>query len=196
MDSTVDRASTAVLLMDLQNEVLEMLPYADRRQSLLANAWAVLEAARAAKLAVFHIVVQFEAGYPEVNPRNKSFSGLKAAGRLQKGSAGAAVSRAVAPVAGESVVTKVRVGAFSTTNLETLLRARGISHLVLAGYATSGVVLSTVRWAADMDYALTVVADACADADEEVHRVLTEKVFPRQATVLSTQQFKSLLGAG
>jgi nicotinamidase-related amidase len=34
-----------------------------------------------------------------------------------------------------------------------------------------------------LDYRLTILADACADADPEVHRVLTEKVFPRQAAV-------------
>jgi len=54
---------------------------------------------------------------------------------------------------------------------------------VLGGISTSGVVLSTVRQAADLDYRLTVLADACGDWDMEVHRVLTEKVFPRQAVV-------------
>ena len=50
--------------------------------------------------------------------------------------------------------------------------------------ATSGVVLSTVRWAADADYALIVLEDGCADTDEEVHRILMHKVFPRQETVV------------
>src|ERR1044071_743246 len=45
---------------------------------------------------------------------------------------------------------------------------------------TSGVVLSTLREAADRDFGLTVLADACLDNDPEVHRVLTEKVFPAQ----------------
>jgi len=55
---------------------------------------------------------------------------------------------------------------------------------VLTGIATSGVVLSTLRHAADLDFRLAVLADACADGDPEVHRVLMEKVFPRQAEVL------------
>jgi len=46
-------------------------------------------------------------------------------------------------------------------------------------------VLSTLREAADKDFAIQVLADACADSDSEVHRVLTEKVFPRQADVLT-----------
>jgi nicotinamidase-related amidase len=64
-----------------------------------------------------------------------------------------------------------------------VLRSGGIDSLVLAGIATSGVVLSTVRQAADLDYQLTVLADGCLDADPEVHRVLTEQVFPRQAEI-------------
>jgi nicotinamidase-related amidase len=64
-----------------------------------------------------------------------------------------------------------------------------VSSLVLAGIATSGVVLSTLRQAADLDYQLTVLADGCADADPEVHRVLLEKVFPRQAAVVTTEEW-------
>jgi nicotinamidase-related amidase len=58
---------------------------------------------------------------------------------------------------------------------------------VVAGIATSGVVLSTVRHAADADYRLVVVEDCCADRDPEVHGVLIEKVFPRQATVMKAE---------
>ena len=76
----------------------------------------------------------------------------------------------------------------SGTDLEMVLRARGIDTLVLLGIATSGVVLSTVRHAADADYQLVVVSDCCADADEEVHRVLTEKVLVRQATVATANE--------
>ena len=81
------------------------------------------------------------------------------------------------------VVTKRRVSAFTGSDLEVVLRSNGIDSLVLAGIATSGVVLSTVRQAADLDYRLTVLADGCLDADAAVHRVLLENVFPRQAEV-------------
>jgi nicotinamidase-related amidase len=91
------------------------------------------------------------------------------------------------------IVTKRRVGAFATTDLESVLRAHEVPCLVLLGIATSGVVLSTVRWAADADYVLIVLEDGCADADEEVHRVLMQKVFPRQATVVPSQAFLQAL---
>jgi nicotinamidase-related amidase len=138
--------------------------------------------------------VRFREGYPEVSPRNKLFQGLKSAGRLREGTPGAEIHRDVAPQSGEVIVTKRRVGAFSTTDMETVLKAKGITHLALMGVATSGVVLSTVRWAADADYELTVLADCCADADDEVHRVLTQKVFPRQATVVSSTEFLQAIG--
>jgi nicotinamidase-related amidase len=165
----------------------------ERQEILLERAEASLAAARRAALLVIFVVVRFREGYPEVSPRNKRFSALKAAGRLREGTSGAEIHARLAPRSGESVVTKRRVGAFSTTDLEAILRAHGITTLALSGIATSGVVLSTVRWAADLDYRLIVLADACADRDDEVHRVLTEKVFPAQATVLSTQAFLGLL---
>jgi nicotinamidase-related amidase len=79
------------------------------------------------------------------------------------------------------------VSAFAGTDLDMILRANGIETLVLAGIATSGVVLSTLRHAADADYKVVVAEDCCADRDPEVHRVLTEKVFPRQATIVKVE---------
>ena len=70
-----------------------------------------------------------------------------------------------------------------------MLRARGIERLMLTGIATSGVVLSILRAAADLDFALTVLSDGCADGDPEVDRVLKEKVFPRQADVVTVEQW-------
>ena len=96
------------------------------------------------------------------------------------------------PQADEVVVTKRRVSAFAGSDLEVILRAYGVQHLVLTGIATSGVVLSTLREAADKDYGLTVLADCCADSDEEVHRVLTTKIFPRQADVLTVEEWQAV----
>ncbi len=46
-----------------------------------------------------------------------------------------------------------------------------------------------LRQAADLDYRLVVLADACLNGDPEVHRVLTEKVFSRQATVCTVTEW-------
>jgi nicotinamidase-related amidase len=184
----LDKSHTAVLIMDYQNDIVSMLP--EKKQPLLLDrASRILKEARLSHLPIIYIAVRFREGYPEISPQNKLFSGLKESGRFREGTSGAEIHSKVTPQPGDLVVTKRRVGAFSTTDLEILLRAKNVRTLVLFGISTSGVVLSTVRWAADMDYSLFVISDACADSDEEVHRVLTEKVFPRQATVITTAEF-------
>jgi nicotinamidase-related amidase len=92
-------------------------------------------------------------------------------------------------------VLKKRVSAFTGSDLDVLLRGAEIDTLVLTGIATSGVVLSTLRQAADRDFRLVVLADGCLDSDSEVHRVLTEKVFPRQAEVTTVEEWVAGLGA-
>ncbi len=86
-------------------------------------------------------------------------------------------------------MTKRRVSAFSGSDLDVILRSLGVDSLVLTGIATSGVVLSTLRQAADLDFGLTVLSDLCADNDPETHRVLMGKVFPRQAAVMTAAEW-------
>ncbi len=191
---TVNRAGTAVLVMDYENDIVGSLPE-DVRVPLLEKAAAIIKEARQRNIPVMYVVVRFRDGYPEVNVHNKLFRALKESGRLKEGTAGAEIDQKVAPLPGEVVVTKRRVGAFSTTDLETVLRARNINTIVLAGISTSGVVLSTVRWAADKDYSIVVLSDACADRDPEVQRVLMDKVFPWQATVVTSGEFLKAIGA-
>lgn len=192
-DLNLNPATTAVLIMDYQNEIVSMLPE-NVQVSVLDRASTILKEARQAHLPVIYVVVRFRDGYPEINVQNKLFSGLKESGRLREGTPGAEIHARVAPQPGD-IVTKRRVGAFSTTDLETVLRAKNIHTLALFGISTSGVVLSTVRWAADMDYKLVVISDACADRDAEVNRVLMDKVFPWQAAVATTQEFFKAIGA-
>ena len=178
---SVDPKTSALLVMDFQAAIVE--GFAADNDALLARTASLIDVARRAGMKVIYVVVGFRPGYPEVSPRNQSFGAIRQTSRFLEGAAGTEVHAAVAPKPGEVVVTKHRVSAFAGTDLDMILRANGIETLVLAGIATSGVVLSTIRQAADADYKVVVVADCCADRDAEVHRVLTEKVFPRQATV-------------
>jgi nicotinamidase-related amidase len=84
-------------------------------------------------------------------------------GRFEADTDDAAVNPDVAPRPDERIFTKRRAGAFSTTDLDVLLREAGRDTLVLFGISTSGCVLSTVRWGADINYRLVVVKDACDD---------------------------------
>ena len=145
---------------------------------------------------MIYVVVGFRSGYPEVSDRNATFNRLKASGAFATGAENAKIHPAVAPLASEIVVTKHRVSAFAGTDLDLMLRANGIETLILTGIITSGVVLSTLSHAADADYRLLVVGDCCSDGDEEVHRVLLEKVFPRQATITTAAGLAQAMGAG
>jgi nicotinamidase-related amidase len=181
----LDVKRTALLVMDFQRLIVD--GYATDKVALLDRTARLLDAARAAHLPVIYVVVGFRAGHPEVSERNMSFSAIKGGGIFAAGSEGAEIHPAVAPKSGDVVVTKHRVSAFTGTDLDMILRATGVETLLLAGIATSGVVLSTVRHAADADYRLVVVGDCCSDMDDEVHRLLIERVFTRQATVVASQ---------
>jgi nicotinamidase-related amidase len=189
---SLDPETSALLVMDFQTAVVAMIAAGDG--ALLSRAASLVDAARTAGVRVVYVVVGFRAGYPELSPRNASFAPVRESGRFAEGSAGTEVHPALAPRPGDVVVTKHRVSAFAGTDLDMVLRANGIDTLVLAGIATSGVVLSTVRHAADADYRIVVVEDCCADRDAEVHRVLTEKVFARQTVVTKTAEVIAALG--
>jgi nicotinamidase-related amidase len=192
--SDIIARNAALLLMDFQNAIVGMV--GEGGAALLERAQKGRAAARAAGMAVMHVRVAFsDADYAAVSPRNKSFAALGKSRFLTEGTPAAAIHDALAPSDVEEVFTKHRVGAFGTTNLAERLAARGIDTLVLAGIATSGVVLSTLRDGADRDYRLFVLSDVCADMDAEVHRVLMEKVFPRQADVIALDAFLAAVAA-
>jgi nicotinamidase-related amidase len=184
---SIERDGTAVLIMDYQTDIVGFL--GAPQEPLLKRAARVLQESRGAKIPVIYVVVGFRAGYPEISPRNSRFAAIKQSGRFASNAPGSEVHPAVAPQAGDLAVVKHRVSAFTGTDLDMILRAKGIQTLVLLGIATSGVVLSTLRHAADSDYRCIVLKDCCADRDAEVHRCLTEKVFPAQATVVTSDEF-------
>ena len=185
--------STALLIMDVQRDIVDR--FADHDGGYLDRLATAIAAARAADVMVGYVTVGFRPGYPEVSDRNKSFAAVAGTGRFTDGDPTREVHPAVAPQPGDVLVTKRRVSAFTGSDLDVVLRARGTDHLVLTGIATSGVVLSTLRQAADLDYRLTVLADGCLDADPEVHQVLLGKVFPRQAEVTSVADWTAGLTA-
>jgi len=190
MDTDNKQSNMALLVMDVQGAIAKMLAEPDL---FFAAANTAILAARQQKIPVIYVVVGFRKGYPEMSPANRSFAQLRA-GAMQLDSPEAySVHPSVAPQADDIIITKKRVSAFTGSDLEVVLRSLGVRHIILSGIATSGVVLSTIREAADKDYHISVLADCCADRDEEVHRVLTTKIFPRQAEVLTAEQWAAQL---
>lgn len=183
---SIDPSNSIVLSMDFQNDIVtKFVPVAPE---LLERAGSVLAAARAAQIPIVHIVVQFRPGHPEIADRGL-FQMVKGMNGLVEGTDGAAIHSAVAPQESDVVVTKRRVSAFAGSDLDCVLRGSGRTHLVLLGVATSGVVLSTVRAASDLDYDMHVVSDCCADGDAEVHACLIDKIFPRMAPSVTAAEF-------
>lgn len=187
-----DTNRSALLLMDFQAEIVEMLAGGGSRAAV-GRAAAALAAARAAGMPVIFVRVAYRPGHADASGRNKRVAMLRDQGRLVDGTPGAAIVAELAPLENEPVVVKRRVGALSYTDLQALLSALEVDTLVLCGLATSGVVLSTVRQAVDADYRIVVLRDACADGDNEVHRVLMDKVFASQGTVLTVDEFITTL---
>ncbi|UOQ45911.1 cysteine hydrolase [Halobacillus salinarum] len=181
---------TALLLMDLQNGIVSR--YGDQTE-VVEPFQKALSIARENDIPVFFIRVGFSEGYPEVNSRNKIFSAISQSGGMTLSDDSTQIHESVKPQENEAIITKYRFSAFAGSTLEVILRSQGINSLILSGISTSGVVLSTLREAADKDFSLTVLKDACLDADAEVHQVLIEKVFPRQAEVITVEDWANTL---
>jgi nicotinamidase-related amidase len=190
---SLDRSKTALLIADFYAEMMRTLPHAVDRM-VVQKAQAVQRAARDAGILVCYSATVFRPGYVEISDRNKSFSQRKRSGQPAAADPVELIHPAVKPMDGEVVVGKHRVNAMYGTGLDLVLRANDIDTLVILGYATSGVVLSTVRYAADLDYRLFVVEDCCSDQDPEVHDFLTQRIFPRQADVTASEEVIRALG--
>ncbi|MES9511848.1 isochorismatase family cysteine hydrolase [Streptomyces sp. NPDC000609] len=184
-------ARTELLVMDIQNGVASHISDPE----YLPRVTRAIEAARHAGVPVIHAGIGFRPGHPEIHSRNRTFAALPEDAFVH-GDPATDFHAAVAPAPGEATVFKNRVNAFAGNDLHQILAAGGVDHLVLAGIATGGVVLSTACLVADLDYRLTVLSDGCADPDPALHRLLVEKVFARRGDVPSVDEWvKSLATA-
>ncbi len=182
-------ARTALLAMDLQPHHLARLP-----ADYLPRAVRALGTARAAGVPVIHVALRLRPGHIDAHPRNKIFGSLPSH-LFTADDPAAAIHPDVAPAEGEIVVYKNRVSAFAGNNLQQILAAQDIDRLVLAGVSTAGIVLSTALQAADLDYQVTVLSDACADPNPALHHTLVTDVLPRRGEVATVEQWAYTLHA-
>lgn len=154
----MENNKTALLIMDMQMGILGRLP--QQGAEIVRHVAGAINIAMEKDILVIFVRVGFRKGLPEVSAQNKTFSAAK--NQLMNADLDAFMH--LHPDLGIAedniIVNKKRVSAFSGSDLEMILRAQNISHLVLTGIATSGVVLSTLREASDKDYQLTVLSDA------------------------------------
>jgi len=163
----IDRDKTAVVIMDFQQRIVAN--NASEPENVVKQAASVLDGARKAGIPIIYV--------------------MHRGGALTEYAPDVELHPGVPPAEGEKIITKVRPGPFSTTDLDVTLRESGRDTIVIMGVSTSGCVLSCTRWAVDVNYKFIVVSDACSDGDAEVHRVLTEKIYPRFGTVVNAQEF-------
>lgn len=174
----------ALLVMDMQEPILKQL-----NPSITKQVAKTIEYARIQNIPIIYIRAVMRKGAPEINTNNKFFSSHRLVLESVNPEEWAKISKEISPKEHDIIVDKRRFGAFEGTDLDLILRSKGYTSLILTGVVTSGVVLSTVREAADKDYHITVISDACSDINEETHNFLMKNIFPLQADVLSFDQW-------
>jgi nicotinamidase-related amidase len=167
----------ALLALHYQNDICHpegRIPFSLNRDSTEAGRFLgasrrALAAARADGWTIAHIHIAFAEDYSDL-PRNCAlFKKVETLDALKRGSWGAAPLAGFEPHAGEPLVTHNCNSAFRRTHLEALLAERGVSRVHVMGLATQFSVEHTVRDAADIGYAVTVLANCCASGDAEAH---------------------------
>jgi nicotinamidase-related amidase len=188
---------TALFLLDLQIVNAKRDPSMD---ALMTHTASVVKAARNKGITIAHCRVAFtDAEMAKIPDHNSVFSQLKhnpaLAAQLGVNSSDSAFHPAVAPMNGDIVLRKNRIGPFfnAPQDVHAIFKARGIDTLLIGGVATSGAVATTVVQGADLDYRLFVVEDTCADSDKETHQFFM-KFFKKRATVIKSEELNSLIG--
>jgi nicotinamidase-related amidase len=183
---SVDFARTALVIIDMQRDFLEPGGFGaalGNDVALLGAALlpckAMLAGARAAGMLVIHTREGHRPDLSDAPPakvlRGDPATRIGAAGPmgriLVRGEAGHDIVPALAPLPGEPVIDKPGKGAFYQTDLDLMLRNRGIETLLVSGVTTEVCVHTTVREANDRGYRCLVLGDACASYFPEFHRV-------------------------
>ena len=169
--------------MDVQTAIVAGAP-----PSMLRAVRVALDGAHGTGIPVVYIQVLLRPGRAGVSPRNKRLTRLHE--MLTEGAPGLEILPAVAPLPEDFVLTKHRVSSFAGSGLEVLLRSLDVTHLVLAGVSTSTAVLATALAAADLDFELTVLSDACFNGSALAeHELLVDELFPAIAEVMTADQW-------
>jgi len=189
-------SKTALLLLDLQNEMVDPKgklggalagPAAER--NVVANAATALEAARAKGMVVAFIRLAFRPDYKDclsVAPRVQK---LKSAGAAVLGTWGCEFPKAIDPRPDEPIFNKQCVNPFFNTGLMTWLLRQGVERLVLGGVATNLVAEATARAADDAGFAVTVLEDCCAAPSPAWHEFSVKNMLPLFGTVSTAAEF-------
>lgn len=173
----LDPATTALVLVDLQNGIVGM-PLAPRSgPDVLAVGKTLAERFRAAKAKVVLVRVDFAEDYADAPSTPVDQPMTRSPGGMPKEWSALAAGLAQP---GDLHIVKRHWGAFHGAELDLQLRGRGIRTIVFGGIATNFGVESTARHAWELGY---IAEDACTSRSADLHAVAVEAIFPRIARV-------------
>jgi nicotinamidase-related amidase len=174
----MDPAKTAIVLVEYQNDftteggvlhgaVKTVMDQTD----MLTHTKALVSAARAAGATIIHSPIQFAAGYYEITRHPYGIlKGVVDSNAFVKGSWGAEIVGDLTPADGDIVLEGKRgLDAFASTNLDFILRSKGIETVALAGFLTNCCVESTMRSAYERGYEVITLTDCLAGTSPEEH---------------------------
>jgi len=189
-------SASMLLVMDMINDLVSEsgAGAATYREAIVSRGVleataSAISAARKAGVPVGFVRIGFSDDYRECPPDSPIFSKARETGMFRLAGDGARVHASLSPQPRDFDIVKHRVSPFYGTALEPVLRAQGISRLVLCGVSTNGVVHSGAREAHDRDYACVVLEDCCAAASAEEHDRALRCMQP-YASVVSSSGFR------
>ncbi|SMF45689.1 Nicotinamidase-related amidase [Tistlia consotensis] len=195
-DKTLVPAATAVLIVDVQNAEIEEHYRAEKpeywqavHERALPALKRLVEGARAAGSEVVYTVIEALTRDGRDRSLDHKLSGIL----VPRGSEGARVIDAVAPLDDEIVLPKTSSGIFNSTNVDYVLRNLGVENLIVAGFLTDQCVDMAVRDAADRGYYVICAADGCASHTDERHRTAL-KAFGGYCRVQNVEEILADLG--
>lgn len=166
---------SALLVLDFINDIVHekgkiarSAEYVQQHQ-VIENANRIIEHARKKEISVIFVKVGFSPSYYELPAHSPFFSKLKGLDALKLGAWGTEFHEKLNYGKNDIVVIKHRVSAFYATDLETILRSKQIDSLIICGVSTNMAVELTAREAHDRDYEVTIIADACGAANQQLH---------------------------
>ena len=174
----LDPAATALVLIEYQNEFTTeggilhgaVVPVMDKT-GMLPKTVALVDAARAAGVTIMHAPITFAPGYGELSRHPYGIlKGVVDGNAFIKGTWGAAIVDALTPAEGDIVIEGKRgLDTFASTNLDFILRSKGIETVILAGFLTNCCVESTMRTAYEDGYRVITLTDCTAATSAEEH---------------------------
>ena len=194
----VDPKSTAVVLIEYQNDFTSeggalhgAVKDVMEQTGMLDNTRALVEAARAAGATIVHAPITFAAGYGEISDTPYGIlTGVVDSSAFVKGGWGAEIIDSLAPAAGDVVVEGKRgLDAFATTNLDFILRARGITTIALGGFLTNCCVESTMRTGYEKGYDVITLSDCVAATSPAEHENAITFDYPMFSSVMTAEAF-------